>query len=107
MRQKILLKNLKQPFWKIHKEKSIQVVENGGWHFNSMLTPEEISIKLRTFAHTEFAKSEYSDINVIKENINKKKDLFKRNITYEKVNLDENYPKYILDNKKKFDYWIL
>ena len=107
MRQKILLKNLKQPFWKIYKEKSIQIIENGGWHFNSMLTPEEISIKLRTFAHTEFAKSEYSDINVIKENINKKKDLFKRNITYEKVNLDEDYPKYILDNKKKFDYWIL
>ena len=107
MRQKVLLKNLKQPFWKIYKEKSIQIIENGGWHFNSMLTPEEISIKLRTFAHTEFAKSEYSDINVIKENINKKKDLFKRNITYKKVNLDENYPKYILDNKKKFDYWIL
>ena len=84
MRQKVLLKNLKQPFWKIYKEKSIDIFKNGGWHFNSLLTPEEISIKLRTFAHTEFAKSEYSDINVIKENINKKKDLFKRNITYKK-----------------------
>ena len=43
MRQQIRVKNLSAPFWKLYKEKSIQVIKNGGWHFNCILTPEEIS----------------------------------------------------------------
>ena len=107
MRQKVLLKNLKQPFWKIYKEKNIESFEDGGWHFNSLLTPEEISLKLKTFAHTEFSKPEYSDVNIIKENIQQNRDLFKRNLTYKKVALDNTFPKYILENKKELNYWIL
>ena len=99
-------KNLKQPFWKIYKEKNIEIIKNGGWHFNSLLTPQEISLKLKTFAHTEFAKPEYSDVNIIKENIRKNQDLFKRNVTYMKVELDNTFPKYILENKNKFSNWI-
>ena len=106
MRQKIVLKNLKQPFWKIYKEKSIDIFKNGGWHFNSLLTPEEISLKLKTFAHTEFAKPEYSDVNIIKQNIQQKKDLFKRNLTYTAVELDNTFPKYILENKEELSSWI-
>jgi len=106
MRQKIVLKNFKQPFWKIHKEKSIEIFKEGGWHFNSLLTPEEISLKLKTFAHNEFAKPEYSDVDVIKKKIQQQKDLFKRNHTYKKVDLDITFPKYILENKQKFSYWI-
>ena len=106
MRQKIVSKNLKQPFWKIYKEKNIEIIKNGGWHFNSLLTPQEISLKLKTFAHTEFAKPEYSDVNIIKENIRKNQDLFKRNVTYMKVELDNTFPKYILENKNKFSNWI-
>ena len=107
MRQKIVLKNLKKPFWKIYIEKSIQIFDDGGWHFNSFLTPEEISLKLKTFAHNEFAKPEYSDVDVIKKNIQQNKDLFKRNLTYTKVDLDTTFPKYILDNKQKLSYWVL
>ena len=66
---KIVQKNLSKPFWKFYINKSIQLIENGGWHFNSLLTAEEISIKLKTFAHSEFALEEYSDINIIKKNI--------------------------------------
>ncbi len=107
MRQKIVLKNLKQPFWKIYKEKSIESFKDGGWHFNSLLTPEEISLKLKTFAHTEFAKPEYSDVNIIKENIQRNKDLFKRNITYKRVELDNTFPKHILENKEELRSWIV
>ena len=107
MRQKIVKKNLNQPFWKFHKEKSIEIFEDGGWHFNSLLTPKEISLKLKTFAHTEFAKPEYSNLEIIKKNIEEKKDLFKRNHEYKRVDLDNTYPKYILNNKEKLNYWIL
>ena len=107
IRQKIIKKNLSQPFWKFYKEKSIEIFDDGGWHFNSLLTPEEISLKLKTFAHTEFAKPEYSNLEIIKKNIEQKKDLFKRNHEYKKVDLDNTYPKYILNNKEKLNYWIL
>ena len=50
MRQKILIKNIKK-WWRIDKEKSIEVINNGGWHFNNLFSAEEMSIKLKTFAH--------------------------------------------------------
>ena len=59
-------KNLKKPFWKF-QNKDIQLIENGGWHFNTLLSPEEISIKLKTFAHSEYSGSEYSDVSIIKK----------------------------------------
>ncbi len=107
MRQKILKKNLQRPFWKFYKEKNIELFENAGWHFNSLLSPIQISKKLKTFAHVEFSKKKYSDVKIIKDHIEKKRDLFGRNITYKKVILDKSFPEYILKNKKKFKKWIL
>ena len=71
MRQKVISKNLQQPFWKFYKEKNIQIFNNGGWHFNSLLKPEDISLKLKTFAHIEFRSDEFSNVDVIKKNIMK------------------------------------
>jgi beta-1,4-mannosyl-glycoprotein beta-1,4-N-acetylglucosaminyltransferase len=107
MRQKVLKKNLNKAFWKFYKEKNIEIIENGGWHFNSIISPAEISKKLKTFAHTEFSKNQYSDINIIKKNIEEHKDLFGRNITYTKVNMDNSFPEYILKNKNNLKEWIL
>ena len=67
MRQNIKKKNISAPFWKIFKERSIQLVDNGGWHFNSLFSAEDISLKLVTFAHMEFAHSNFSDLNTIKK----------------------------------------
>lgn len=107
MRQKVLKKNLNKAFWKFYKEKNIEIIENGGWHFNSIISPAEISKKLKTFAHTKFSKNQYSDINIIKQNIEEHKDLFGRNITYTKVNMDNSFPEYILKNKNNLKEWIL
>ena len=101
------LKKLKTTILENIQRKSIDIFKNGGWHFNSLLTPEEISLKLKTFAHTEFAKPEYSDVNIIKQNIQQKKDLFKRNLTYTAVELDNTFPKYILENKEELSSWIV
>tara|TARA_B100000902_G_C27118045_1_gene817140 strand:- start:52 stop:855 length:804 start_codon:yes stop_codon:yes gene_type:complete len=106
LRQKIKAKNIIKPFWKFYIEKDIQLIEYGGWHFNSLMKPEEISLKLKTFAHEEFSKDEYSNIEKIKKNIFEKKDLFKRENVYETVKLDKSFPKYVLENRKKFDEWI-
>ena len=106
MRQQVRIKNLSAPFWKFYKEKSIQVIKNGGWHFNCLLTPAEIARKLKTFAHTEVAGNEFSDLSVIKNNISQKKDLFQRGQFYEKVDLDDTFPKFIIENASSFKEWI-
>ena len=55
MRQKVKSKNLKYNFLRLDKEKNIQIFDNGGWHFNNIMEPELISLKLKTFAHSEFS----------------------------------------------------
>ena len=69
MRQKIKMKNLKYSFLRIDKEKNIQIFKNAGWHFNNILSAKEISLKLKTFAHTEFSGEEYSSEKEIKKKL--------------------------------------
>ena len=107
MRQKVLKKNLKYKFWRIDKEKNIQIIYNGGWHFSYLLTPKEIQRKIKTFAHTEYNKKIYTDINTIKSKIKNKIDLFGRKNFFDKVELDKNFPEYIYKNKKKLKSWII
>ena len=107
MRQKIRSKNISSSKLNILKNKDIQIIQNGGWHFNSLMKPREISLKLKTFAHEEFSGAKFSNLKIIKKNIINKKDLFRRDWTYDEVNLDKSFPKYILKNKKKFKNWIL
>ena len=103
LRQKILKKNIKK-WWRPDKEKSIELIENGGWHFNNFLSAEELSLKLKTFAHDEFSGDEYSNIEVIRKKIQKKEDLFGRGHFFKKI--DENeygiLPDLILKNKDTF-----
>jgi beta-1,4-mannosyl-glycoprotein beta-1,4-N-acetylglucosaminyltransferase len=107
MRQKILLKNLKYSFWRIDKNKDIQIINNGGWHFNNILSPKEISIKLKTFAHTEFSNPKFSSIKTIKEKIAKKIDLYNRGWFFTKININKTFPKNIVNKLNKFRDLIL
>ena len=106
MRQKILTKNLKKIF-KFNNEKSIEIISNGGWHFNNIMSPDKISIKLKTFAHSEFSGKRFSSLKVIKNKIKSKKDLFERGHVYQKIEMDDNFPKFLLKNKKKYKKYIL
>ena len=107
MRQKIKSKNLNYNFLRIDKEKNIQIFNDGGWHFNNILDPQEISLKLKTFAHSEFSSEEFSFPNVIKEKIEKKIDLFNRGHNYKKIEINETFPKYFLNNLEKYKKFII
>ena len=107
MRQKILIKNLNYNFFRLDKEKSIQIFKKAGWHFNNLMLPESISLKLKTFAHEEYSGDEFSSLEVIKDKINRKIDLFNRGHTYKIINIDNTFPKYILSNLEKFEEYIL
>ena len=106
MRQKIKSKNLKYNFFRFDKEKNIQIFDNAGWHFNNILSPEEISVKLKTFAHSEFADERFSSIQKIKTNIQNRIDLFERGHKYEVIQIDYNFPNYLIKNKNKFKNFI-
>jgi beta-1,4-mannosyl-glycoprotein beta-1,4-N-acetylglucosaminyltransferase len=107
LRQKIIIKNLKYSFLRFDKEKNIEIFKDGGWHFNYLLNPEAISIKLKTFAHTEFNNEKYTDIKEIKYNVDNFYDLFQRGHVYKKIELNRTFPKYILENKENLIEWIV
>ena len=107
MRQKIRSKNLQYKFYRFDKEKNIEIFHNAGWHFNNVMSPELISLKLKTFAHSEFSDSRFSDVNVIKDKIENKIDLFERGHNYKKVDLDRSFPRYLIENREKYKNYIL
>jgi|TARA_B100000959_G_scaffold105627_2_gene111445 beta-1,4-mannosyl-glycoprotein beta-1,4-N-acetylglucosaminyltransferase len=101
------VKNINYPFWRIDKEKSIQLIKTGGWHFTYLMKPKEIAKKIEDMAHTEFNKPEFKDISFIENNIKKLNDPFNRNLKLKKVEIDDSYPVYIQKNKDFFNEWIL
>ena len=100
-------KNINYPFWRIDKEKSVQLIQNGGWHFTYLMTPDEISKKIENMSHTEFNKGKFKNIDKIRENINNLIDPFDRNLRKKKVKIDDTYPEYLLKNVEKYKDWIL
>ena len=107
LRKKILSKNLKKSFWKFYIEKDIQLIFEGGWHFNNLYNLNTISQKLKVFPHKEFSSKNYSDIEIVKKKIDNLEDLFGRGHKFEKVTLDDSYPHYILKNQNLFKDFIL
>ena len=104
------LRNLKfkqYPFWRIDKPKNLQIIEDGGWHFAYLQSAENISKKIKSFAHGEFNKSNLTNPEIIKEKINMGKDIFDREISYKRVQIDNSFPRYIVDNKEKLWEWII
>ena len=57
------------PFWKFYKPQRPQILNDGGWHFNNIMSPKKISVKLRTFAHSEFSGARFSSQKIIEEKI--------------------------------------
>ena len=100
------IKTKKKPFWKIFKE-DIQLIENGGWHFSFLKSPEFIKKKIISYSHQEYNTKENTDIELIKKKISLGKDLFERNIDYKKIEIDNNFPDYVVKNKKMFKDWIV
>ena len=101
------LRNLKfknYPFWRIDKG-HLQIIE-GGWHFSFLQTPDQILKKIKSFSHGEFNNSLLNE-NSIEEKILKNKDIFNRGFTLKRIDVNENFPKYIYNNQEKFSKWII
>ena len=105
-----LLRNLKfkkYPFWRIDKPKNLQIIENGGWHFAYLQNPKNILKKIKAFSHGEFNTTAFANEINIEEKIKMQKDIFGREHSFKKVEIDSTFPKYIIDNKIKLKEWII
>ena len=108
LRKKIKVENLKKAFWKLQYEKNIQIFDDGGWHFNNLYDAETISTKLRNIQNVDKGlKNVYTEIDMIKNKMLNLEDVFHRNHKYEKISIDEKYPKYIRNNLGIFKDFIL
>ncbi len=101
------IKNNNYPFWRIDKEKNIDLIRQGGWHFTYLMKPKDISKKIQDMAHTEFNKNQFRKISFIEENIKNLKDPFNRDLHLKKTTIDESFPEYIRENRELFKEWIL
>ena len=102
------LRNLKfknYPFWRIDKYR-FQIIK-GGWHFSFLQTPNDIIKKIQSYSHGEFNTLDITDKTKIQEKISKGVDIFNRGFKLQKINIDENYPEYIRNNKFLLKDWII
>ena len=112
-------KYLKSPQWlrniKIKKNnifkrfflnRNYKILENGGWHFSFIKSPERIVKKINAFCHGEFNKKEFKDIKNIEKKIIELKDIFDRPIKYKVVGIDNSYPSYFLENLELYKKWL-
>ena len=90
------------------------IIENGGWHFCNLKSPEKLLYKYKNLCETndpyhfkEKINPKYLDINEIKSKIQNLEDIIGRDDKFEKIQINNDYPKYILENKKKFNNWII
>ena len=87
------------------KQKADLIIEDGGWHYSFVASPELISFKIASYSHKEYNKWPNNDIEFIKKRIDAGQSNFAHEeATFKKVELNkQNCPKYVLKNKKKYD----
>ena len=117
------VKAKKYPFWRLdtifskNKHNNIKFVDDGGWHFTNMKTPEEIFSKFNSFLHNVDFKLSGLNLNDIRKMVAEKKigydhfadqrkvDRWNSQITLKAVDISV-LPEYISNNKEKFKEWL-
>jgi beta-1,4-mannosyl-glycoprotein beta-1,4-N-acetylglucosaminyltransferase len=107
------LKFKKRPFWRFDKFRLNNILESGGWHFCNLKSPEELLYKYKNLCETndpyvfkEKIDKKHLNINEIAKKIKLGVDLAGRDENYKKIEIDKSFPKYILNNMKRFKKWI-
>jgi beta-1,4-mannosyl-glycoprotein beta-1,4-N-acetylglucosaminyltransferase len=108
------LKFKKRPFWRIDKFRLNNIIENGGWHFCNLKSPDELLYKYQNLCETndpyifnEKIDLKYLDVEEIKKKIILGDDIIGRNEKYKVIEINENFPDFIKKNKDKYKNWII
>ena len=81
-----------------------QIINNGGWHFSFLKTPEDIIKKMNAYGHGELAHQ--IDKEKIEKSIQSKEFFINPKIQLKKVSIDQTFPSYIYNNLSTFKDWI-
>jgi beta-1,4-mannosyl-glycoprotein beta-1,4-N-acetylglucosaminyltransferase len=85
-----------------------KIINDGGWHFGFILPPSLIAQKFKSFSHGELNTKDNTDINIIKSKLKRNIDIINPNLKLKKIKItNEDFPEYIVENKKKFKDFIL
>ena len=108
------LKFKKRAFWRLDKLRLNNIIENGGWHFCNLKKPESLLYKYKNLCETddpvhfkEKIDEKYLNIEEIKKRISEGEDIIGRKDNFIKVNLDDSYPKFLVDNKSFYRDWLV
>ena len=108
------LKFKKRPFWRLDKFRLNNIIENGGWHFCNLKKPESLLYKYKNLCETddpihfkEKIDEKYLNIEEIKKRINEGQDIIGRKDNFIKVNLDNSFPKFLINNQSIYSDWLI
>jgi len=108
------LKFKKRPFWRLDKIRLNNIIENGGWHFCNLKKPESLLYKYKNLCETddpvhfkEKIDEKYLNLEEIKKRIKDGEDIIGRSDNFIKVNLDDSYPSFLLNNKSLYNDWLI
>jgi len=116
------VKPKKYPIWRLDnlfsniKYNNIKFVDDGGWHFSYLNTPELIEQKLRSYTHhreydlnpiglENIAKRIKNRESVYNLSIDKRVNKFSSGVKL-KILEENELPKYLIENKEKFKDWL-
>jgi beta-1,4-mannosyl-glycoprotein beta-1,4-N-acetylglucosaminyltransferase len=98
-----MLRSIKRTWFKWF---SVQLIKDGGWHFTWVFTLENIIKKIQSTAHQEFNRPEFKDPQKIRDLIASGRDFHKPFSRYELQDIDEQFPRYLIENLEKFSEFI-
>ena len=118
------LKNKKYPFWRADtffsdiKQTNLEIIEDGGWHFTNVKTPEDLYKKMKNFGHhdefdlsnmtVEDLKKKIESRVVFYDHFADKKSLEKWKFEYKLKKIqNEVLPDYLIENYSKFKKWFV
>lgn len=86
-------------------------VPNGGWHFGYMGSKGEKNVARRIGTKVvAAAHQEYNDSVLLAEAADRLilgQDMFGRDASFKRVEIDDSYPKYLLDHREEYEYLIM
>ena len=100
-------RNKSIPKWRLDRKINRYIEKDGGWHFAYLMNNKDISQKLMRFDHEIkhlyknkiYEKKKLIDKYLIEDRIKRLIDPYNRSeAKLKKVNIDDSYPKYILEN---------
>ena len=116
------LKHKKYPLWRLDtlfskkKYTNIIHINDGGWHFTNIKSPEDIKKKLSNYTHHYEFEQSGLNIDDLKKKITEKKIIYDHGVdqrqpkwksekTLTKTDL-KNMPTYLRENYKKYANWL-